>query len=129
MTNPPFVIGIVGSRRRTRHEDYEKLYNELMKTIVYLDICEPVMFVSGGCPVGADSWAEDIAKEKNIPIKVFNPDFEKYGSPAAFFVRNDLIAKEADILIALVAEDRQGGTEGTIKMFQKYHPGSQVKIL
>lgn len=129
MEQAPFKIGIVGSRRRDTPEDYYKLYDKVMRTIVYLDVCEPVMLISGGCKTGADKWAEEIAEDKRIPIIVFNPDFEKHGSPNAYFVRNDQIAKESDILIALVSEDRTGGTEDTIKKFRKHHPTNNIIIL
>ena len=35
------------------------------------------------------------------------------------YARNTLIARDADDLIAVVAEDRKGGTEDTIKKFLK----------
>ena len=35
------------------------------------------------------------------------------------YARNTLIARDADELIAVVAEDRKGGTEDTIKKFLK----------
>jgi hypothetical protein len=39
--------------------------------------------------------------------------------PGAGFLRNTDIAKDADVLIAVVAADRTGGTEDTIRKVQK----------
>jgi predicted Rossmann fold nucleotide-binding protein DprA/Smf involved in DNA uptake len=44
-----------------------------------------------------------------------------------YYRRNKLIAEESDILIALVAKDRKGGTEHTIKEMLKLN--KQVVIL
>jgi hypothetical protein len=73
---------------------------------------------SGGCPTGADNFAEQLAKKWQIPILIHYAKWDKLGKRAGF-ARNGDIAKDADVLIACVAEDRTGGTEDTIKKFQK----------
>jgi len=110
------IIGIVGSRRRNSVEDYRDI--EAACLLIYEDgdwIC------SGGCPEGADRFAERIAKQHGIPILIFFPNWKKYGK-AAGFIRNTFIADKSDYLIACVAKDRKGGTEDTIKKFQKSKP-------
>lgn len=122
-------IGIVGSRKRTRHEDYIALIKAFGTIYAGLDDGEVVNIVSGGCPVGADSWAHDIAETFNLqePI-VYFPDWEKYGRIAGL-ARNTLIANDADILIAVVAADRKGGTEDTIRKFKAMKPDAQVILV
>lgn len=86
--------------------------------------------VSGGCKLGGDRFAERIAKAMKVSIKIHYPDKSKLDpilmkkNPRAAYAkinyaRNTLIAKDADILIACVAEDRKGGTEDTIEKFRK----------
>jgi len=106
-------IGIVGTRRRNSSEAFKKIKE------VFLEVYEEGdQLVSGGCPKGGDRCAEQIAKELGIPITIFFPKWNKYGTGAGF-IRNADIAKESDILIACVSSDRSGGTENTIKHFIK----------
>lgn len=103
------VIGIVGARSRNNATDYIdliKVFNTVFE--------EGDTLVSGGCPKGGDRFAERIAKKKGISIKIHKPDWDKHGRGAGF-VRNTLIAEDCDVLIAVVATDRKGGTEDTIK--------------
>lgn len=69
--------------------------------------------MSGGCPLGGDRFAECLARVRGITITIHYPDW-KIGRHAGL-LRNTLIAEDADILIALVASDRFGGTEDTIR--------------
>ena len=105
------VIGIIGTRRRDSFSDMEEVWKEFYS--IYEDGDE---IVSGGCPEGGDRFAEVIAKKKQIPIKIYYAQWRKYGKSAGF-IRNGLIAKAADMLIACVAEDRKGGTEHCIKYY------------
>jgi predicted Rossmann fold nucleotide-binding protein DprA/Smf involved in DNA uptake len=105
--------GIVGSRRRDTEEDFkqcEKIFLSFYK--------EGDEIVSGGCPKGGDRFAEIIAKRYGIPIKIYFPNWDKHGK-AAGFVRNTKIAEDSDIIIAVAAADRTGGTEDTIKKAEK----------
>jgi len=106
-------IGIIGSRRRKTKGDFMKI------TRVFSRIYEKGdQIVSGGCPKGGDNFAEVIAKEKGIPITIYYPNWKEDGKIAGF-IRNTEIANNSDILITCVAEDREGGTEDTIKKFCK----------
>ena len=106
-------IGIIGSRRRNAHPDYlavkaafESIYRE------------GDWIVSGGCPKGGDRFAEEIAKDRGIPIIIFYPDWVRHGR-AAGFVRNAEIAAYSDSIIACCTPERKGGTEDTINKFKK----------
>jgi len=108
------IIGIVGSRRRNSKEDFIALERKFLE--IYQEGDE---IVSGGCSSGGDAMAEIIAKKYQIPIKIYYAQWEKLGKRAGF-ARNGDIAKDADVLIAVVATDRAGfGTEDTIKKAKK----------
>lgn len=105
------VIGIVGTRRRDSSDAYRLVVEEFFKHYKDGDwIC------SGGCPKGADRFAEVIAKEYGIPILIFYPNYKEYGKGATF-LRNTTVAETSNILISCVSKDRTGGTEDTIRKF------------
>lgn len=107
------TIGVVGSRRRAAGVDLM-----LVRAAVARIYRPGDAFVSGGCPTGADKFAEIIAAELQAPIKVHPAEWATRGRSAGFY-RNTFIAQDADVLIACVAPDRTGGTEDTIKKYQK----------
>jgi len=103
------TIGIIGARRRDAQCDFEACMAAFVK------VYEPGdKIVSGGCPKGGDRFANKIAKMLGLTIIIHYPNWDVHGRSAGF-VRNTLIAEDADILIAVVAFDRKGGTEDTIK--------------
>ena len=107
------TIGIIGSRRRNSQNDFELCER------AFLEIYKPGdEIVSGGCPKGGDRFAEIIAKNHQVPIKIYYAQWDKLGRGAGF-ARNTNIAGDADIIIAVVAPDRKGGTEDTIKKTEK----------
>ena len=105
------TIGIIGSRRRNTPADAVLVTNKFLDIYVVGD-----EIVSGGCPQGADRFAELIAKQRQVPIKIYYAEWDRLGKRAGF-ARNGSIARDANVLIACVAEDRTGGTEDTIKKF------------
>lgn len=107
------IIGIVGSRRRAKAEDFVKVEE------AFLNVYKPGdWIVSGGCPKGADNFAEKIAQKRKVSILIHSANWERDGRGAGF-IRNTIIASDADVLIACVSEDRTGGTEDTIKKYLK----------
>lgn len=110
MPRIPKVIGIVGSRRRDTDSDFRlcrtkflELYNDNDKV------------VSGGCPKGGDRFAEILARSVGCTITIHHADWNGPLGKKAGFARNTNIAQDCDVLIALVAPDRTGGTEDTIR--------------
>lgn len=118
-------IGIIGSRRRNTEEDLNKV-TEIFNKIKSEN--NDISIVSGGATNGGDHFAEIIACLQNIPIKIYYPDWEKYGRIAGF-MRNTDIAKDSDILIACIHSSQTGGTEDTIKKFKKFHPRCQLILV
>lgn len=108
------TIGIVGSRRRTAVRDIRALIKAFDKVFKPGD-----RIVSGGCPFGADSFAENLARERGLTIVIHHADWNGPAKKAAGFVRNSKIAEDCDVLLALPAQDRKGGTEDTIKKAKK----------
>ena len=122
------TIGIVGSRRRAEDSDYEKTERAFFQ--IY---DEGDTIVSGGCPKGGDRFAEIIAEKYEIPIVIYQAEWDDLTQPDARikenwrgkydanagFRRNTFIARDADVLIAVVASDRKGGTEDTIRKYRK----------
>lgn len=109
----PKTIGIIGTRRRNSFKDFQLTKHQFLKIYNPGDtIC------SGLCPKGSDKFAVDLSKELDAKVLWFPADWEKYGR-AAGFIRNRDIAKHSDILIAVVSDDRGGGTEDTIKKYLK----------
>ena len=77
--------------------------------------------VSGGCPQGADAFAEDAARLFEPPLDMVVFPIDKKGTTTKWeftqkaFERNRLVAEKCSELFALISEDRTGGTENTIK--------------
>lgn len=84
---------------------------------------DDVEIVSGGAK-GADRLGEKFAKLKNIPLKVFIPDWDTYGKSAGH-IRNKQMAKYADKLIAFW-DGKSPGTMNMIDTALKY--GLKVHI-
>ena len=68
--------------------------------------------VSGGA-AGADTLGEQYALENNIPIKVFNADWNKHGR-AAGPIRNGQMAEYADAAIVI-----HNGSKGALNMIEQ----------
>lgn len=137
-------IGIVGSRRRDTGLDESLVLRTLSSILKYplpQNERNKIILVSGGCPKGADRFAENISEEYIIPMIIHDPDNKKKGwliaggmNPRLAFTkvayeRNERIAKSSDILIAVVAKDRKGGTENTIQHFCKKHKKTEQQLI
>ena len=106
-------IAIVGSRGIT--VSYEKLEELLPKDTTEL--------VSGGAR-GVDTCAELYAARKGLPIKVFLPEYDKYGRSAPL-KRNDQIVEYADAVYAFW----DGASRGTVYTVKKCRAlGKPVRV-
>jgi YspA, cpYpsA-related SLOG family len=108
-------IAIVGARRRTDRETIERLVAGLPADTV---------IVSGGA-IGPDTWAEEAARKRGLATKIFRPDLHDVDTLSQgqitrrYHARNQQIVDAADEVFALVAPDRKGGTEDTIRRAER----------
>ena len=124
-------IGIVGSRAYTNKQKVKDLLFEIKQK--YGDEVE---IVSGGQKLGADGFAKKYALELDCNYVEVNPAHtpknlysymreEWYGkkySPKNFYVRNKILAKSIDRLIAFVPEgDSARGTANTVNYAVEYN--------
>lgn len=113
-------VAIVGSRRRASLHD-RKIVFDLIERLIKSNSHRDLVLVSGACRLGADNFAAEASKIYGVPIKEFpvpSGDYKgKWQFAQAAFARNKLVAEDATVGYALVAEDRKGGTEDTVKHF------------
>jgi len=107
------TIGIIGTRQKDNQYYYNKLFNILKKYYNDGDI-----IVSGGCPQGGDRIANEICIKEGFSILNHYPPW-KYKGKFAGHYRNTFIARESKILIAIISDERKGGTENTIKKWKQ----------
>ncbi len=100
-------IAVIGSRN---FADYELLKKTLS------EITGITKVISGGAK-GADSLAEQWAKENQIETVIYKPDWAKYGRGAGV-VRNRLIIEDCDLCIAFW-DGESKGTKSSIDHCKK----------
>lgn len=72
-------VGVVGSRRRDTEQDKE-IIRKALKYLIAKDPKVRIHLVSGGCPKGADRFAEELAVELGLGISIHYPDKNKFCS-------------------------------------------------
>ncbi len=100
-------VGIVGSRG---FDDYELLKKSVLEAIKPELIN---MIISGGA-VGADTLAEEFAREFSIPVKVFKPNRKKYGYEASH-MRNTEIVENSTLILAFWDGHSTGTKDSLVK--------------
>ncbi len=80
--------------------------------------------ISGGAQ-GADQLAQKYAKEKELPIRVFLPDYARYGRRDPF-ASNHSVIDNADQVVAFW-DQKSPGTAHSIRYAQKQ--GKKVAII
>ena len=144
-------IGIVGSRKRDSAADKEATRKVLLELLGELNANIKVVIVSGGCvvydrklrkrvPCGGDRFAEEFAEEYGWEKEIFLPKWEdvdpekyqRFEAARVLLERNTPIAVTSDYLIAVVTEDRTGGTEDTVRKFKKHkgrHSDDRLRLV
>lgn len=115
---PRIILAIVGSRS---FRDYDRFKSIVLDHIRGLGGI--VRIVSGGA-VGTDMMARRFAQEMGIPITEYKPEWDKYGRSAGY-IRNELIIKDADSVIALW-DGESAGTRHSIELAAKHQKPIKV---
>lgn len=102
-------IAIVGSRT---FNDYDKLKN-FIQQVCRLEELDPLAVISGGAK-GADTLAAQYARENNLELVVFIPDWDKFGRSAGF-KRNIDIIDNCDVCFAFW-DGKSRGTKHDIEL-------------
>lgn len=84
--------------------------NIVEKVINLSGIKEYITEIVSGHAKGIDSLGEEYAKKYNIPIKIFEANWNKFGKSAGP-IRNEEMARYGDFLIAIT-----NGSKGTANM-------------
>lgn len=108
------ILGVVGGRD---FQDYELLKRELNR--YQID-----KIISGGAN-GADKLAENYCEDYNIPIRIYYPQWDKYGK-AAGTIRNRKIIDNSDEIIAFW-DGKSKGTKNSISLARKL--GKQCNVI
>lgn len=105
-------VAIIGSRK---FNDFDLLYKTVKKYCKENNISIEII-VSGGAK-GADSLAEQFAKENDLQTKIFYPEWGIYGRTACS-ARNTQIVEFSDIVFAFW-DGKSPGTNDSIIKAQK----------
>lgn len=113
-------VGVVGSRRRNSEGDRRLVFSLLHDYVGP----RPLVVVSGGCKTGADRFAREWCELTSTKLVEHLPNMDpkphsRIDAINRYYARNKLIAADCDVLIALVARNRTGGTENTIGYARK----------
>lgn len=103
-------VGIVGSRHFTNYEFFKKHLDLKIEEIGMNDA--KIKVVSGGAR-GVDTLAVRWAKNQGHELKIFRPNWKKYGR-AAGPIRNKQIVQESHVVIAFW----DGVSKGTLSSIQ-----------
>lgn len=115
-------MAIVGSRSLQTEQDYRMLCKLIESTGLAAKI---TTVVSGGAD-GVDTLAERWAEENNKELKLYLPNYAKYGK-AAPIIRNKQIVSESEAVIAYMTEGSKG-TANTIKEAKKQGKATYIKL-
>ena len=112
-------VAIIGGRNVTDFIDEsraKKLIHHFLDLLYTINKYEKVIIVSGGAK-GADSIAGEYARENDIELIEYLPDWKRYGKRAGF-VRNHDIINTCDIVLA-IWDTESKGTKHSIELALK----------
>lgn len=88
---------VCGSRR---FQDKARLFRRLDQFLIH-------EILQGGAK-GADALAAEYAESNGIPCRTFGADVKRYGSPAAFHIRNRAMLELCGFVVAFYDEPTPG---------------------
>jgi hypothetical protein len=106
------IVAVVGSRTFADKDLLTKKLDEIQERKK-----KPITKVVSGGASGADTLAEEYAKEHDIPVVVIEPEWNRYGR-AAGPKRNAEIVDAAEIVVAFW-DGVSRGTKSTIELARK----------
>ena len=90
--------------------------------------CGNVTLISGHSPVGGiDIWAEEIAKQLDIPTDIKNPKQHTWDAEYGYKQRNLDIARESDILIIILVDKLPSNYKG-MRFNSCYHCNTSTHV-
>jgi hypothetical protein len=115
MPNVFKAMAVVGSRSLVGLNGSKALAMWFMGNLLERFHYSIELVVSGGAD-GPDSWGEEFAEEEHIKLKLFLPDWKRYGRSAGFR-RNADIVNAADIVL-LFWDGQSRGTKHDLELCQ-----------
>lgn len=98
------------------------------KMLEYLeDFTQPVIFISGAAPTGADALIIQWCKKFRYPCKEYPANWDRDGKVAGF-LRNERMAKVATHVLAF-HDGNSPGTKHMLKMAEEHHLNQHVYII
>lgn len=89
-------------------------YNGYIKVGAIVKCLNPQQIIVGDCPTGLDSYVLQWANQLNIPIKIYEAEWDKFGKSAGPR-RNRKMCEDNRFLSVLIAFPGGRGTENCIK--------------
>ena len=109
---------ICGSRDWTDHNTIKSVLSNYSKEIIV---------ITGGCR-GADTIAENVAKNLGMTVQVFNADWKKYGRAAGPIRNQKMLEEKPDLVIAFHENlDNSKGTKDMVNRARK--AGIEIMIV
>lgn len=109
-------IIIAGSRSISKYSYLLKALDNAIKE-GYISKDKPMIIISGGA-VGVDLLAKQYAYENKLPYQEFKPDYQGYYDKIAPLRRNELMAQNGTVLIA-IWDGKSPGTKHMISCMEK----------
>ncbi len=97
-------LAIIGGRDFT---DYNIVRNTIFKYFANESGYTFDEIISGGA-VGADSLGAKFAKESEVKLTIFKPEYDKYPGKVAPLKRNETIIENADFVLAFWDSESRG---------------------
>lgn len=113
-SKPIIKLSIVGSRSLNKEKELSyRIFDCFSFMFGY-----PKLIISGGA-IGPDLFGEEWARNNGINVKIFKPDWVKYGKKAGF-IRNEDIIKNSDVCLA-IWDGESHGTKNDFDWCKKYN--------
>lgn len=90
-----------------------------------LDAAAPDVVIHGGCPTGADAFAEQWCIQSGTPQEVYEAEWERFGKRAGFLRNRRMVEQSPDLVLAF-SRNESRGTAMTMKL--AHEAGIEVRV-